>query len=199
MEKERKLKLMVTIALIVSVLALSVAYAAYSATLLISGTVIAKKTSDTWNVHFEAPDGETTLIPTLGGNAKVTSKASLTETSISNFEVTFYAPGDSITYNFDVKNTGSVDATLNKITMGSLTCSVSGQSDSNSEAVQLCQNLSMTITKLNGENVLVGDKISVGNSQRYILTITWNKNDTFSYSNDIRINVGETKFDFAQD
>ena len=106
MEKGRGTKALVVVTLLVSVLALSIAYAAYSATLLISGTVTAKKSSDAWNVHFESTDGSTTLTPTLGGNAKVTSSATLTETKISDFEITFYAPGDSISYDFEVKNTG---------------------------------------------------------------------------------------------
>lgn len=74
MEKNRNVKIYVIFALVISVMGLSIAYAAYSATLLISGTVTAKKSSDAWNVHFESTDGSTTLTPTLGGNAKVTWK-----------------------------------------------------------------------------------------------------------------------------
>jgi hypothetical protein len=199
MKKERNTKILVIIALLISVISLSIAYAAYSATLLISGTVTAKKSSSTWNVHFTTTDGGDDLIPTLYGNAKVVSKASLSETTISNFEITFYAPGDSITYDFEVKNTGSVDATLNKITMGSLNCSSIGTTlDGNTEANTLCQNIHMNITKKNGETINIGDKIPSGGYATYKLTITWDKNDSSNYSNDIAINVGTTTFDFIQ-
>lgn len=201
MEKGRGTKALVVVTLLVSVLALSIAYAAYSATLLISGTVTAKKSSDAWNVHFESTDGSTTLTPTLGGNAKVTSSATLTETKISDFEITFYAPGDSISYDFEVKNTGSVDATLNKITLGSLSCSraTGTQQGTEAEANNLCDNLDMNIMKLDGNNISVGDKIPAGGSETYKLTIIWNESDTNIYENDIAISVGETTFDFVQD
>lgn len=201
MEKGRGTKALVVVTLLVSVLALSIAYAAYSATLLISGTVTAKKSSDAWNVHFESTDGSTTLTPTLGGNAKVTSSATLTETKISDFEITFYAPGDSISYDFEVKNTGSVDATLNKITLGSLSCSkaTGTQQGTETDANNLCGNLDMNIMKSDGNNISVGDKIPAGGSETYKLTITWNESDTNIYENDIDISVGETTFDFVQD
>lgn len=201
MEKGRGTKALVVVTLLVSVLALSIAYAAYSATLLISGTVTAKKSSDAWNVHFESTDGSTTLTPTLGGNAKVTSSATLTETKISDFEITFYAPGDSISYDFEVKNTGSVDATLNKITLGSLSCSKSTgtQQGTEADANNLCGNLDMNIMKFDGNNISVGDKIPAGSSEIYILSIIWDESDTNIYENDIAISVGETTFDFVQD
>lgn len=201
MEKGRGTKALVVVTLLVSVLALSIAYAAYSATLLISGTVTAKKSSDAWNVHFESTDGSTTLTPTLGGNAKVTSSATLTKTKISDFEITFYAPGDSISYDFEVKNTGSVDATLNKITLGSLSCSKSTgtQQGTETDANNLCGNLDMNIMKSDGNNISVGDKIPAGGSETYKLTITWNESDTNIYENDIDISVGETTFNFVQD
>ena len=201
MEKGRGTKALVVVTVLVSVLALSIAYAAYSATLLISGTVTAKKSSDAWNVHFESTDGSTTLTPTLGGNAKVTSSATLTETKISDFEITFYAPGDSISYDFEVKNTGSVDATLNKITLGSLSCSkaTGTQQGTKTDANNLCGNLDMNIMKSDGNNISVGDKIPAGGSETYKLTITWNESDTNIYENDIDISVGETTFDFVQD
>lgn len=201
MEKGRGTKALVVVTLLVSVLALSIAYAAYSATLLISGTVTVKKSSDAWNVHFESTDGSTTLTPTLGGNAKVTSSATLTETKISDFEITFYAPGDSISYDFEVKNTGSVDATLNKITLGSLSCSKSTgtQQGTEADANNLCGNLDMNIMKFDGNNISVGDKIPAGSSEIYILSIIWDESDTNIYENDIAISVGETTFDFVQD
>ena len=201
MEKGRGTKALVVVTLLVSVLALSIAYAAYSATLLISGTVTAKKSSDAWNVHFESTDGSTTLTPTLGGNAKVTSSATLTETKISDFEITFYAPGDSISYDFEVKNTGSVDATLNKITLGSLSCSkaTGTQQGTETDANNLCGNLDMNIMKSDGNNISVGDKIPAGSSETYRLSIIWNESDTNIYENDIAISVGETTFDFVQD
>lgn len=201
MEKNRNVKIYVIFALVISVMGLSIAYAAYSATLLISGTVTAKKSSEAWNVHFESPDGGTTLTPSLEGYAEVVSPATVTATTISGFKVNFYAPGDSIEYSFDIKNTGSIDATLNKITLGSLSCSkaTGTQQGTETDANNLCGNLDMNIMKSDGNNISVGDKISAGSSETYRLSIIWNESDTNIYENDIDISVGETTFDFVQD
>ena len=196
MEKNRNVKIYVIFALVISVMGLSIAYAAYSATLLISGTVTAKKSSEAWNVHFESPDGGTTLTPSLEGYAEVVSPANVTATTISGFKVNFYAPGDSIEYSFDIKNTGSIDATIDKIALGSLSCSASGNEQ---EAQKLCNNLDMAITNSNGDEISLGDKIPAESSESYFLLIFWSSIDTATYNSDIEISVGEIKFEFVQD
>ena len=196
MEKNRNVKIYVIFALVISVMGLSIAYAAYSATLLISGTVTAKKSSEAWNVHFESPDGETTLTPILGGHAEVETPATVSATTISDFKITFYAPGDSVMYDFNIKNTGSIDATIDKITLGSLSCSATGNEQ---DAKKMCGNLDLQILKSDGNEISAGDKISAGSSESYRLSVVWNEIDTTTYNSDIVISVGETKFEFVQD
>ena len=65
MEKERGIKILAVVALLVSVIGLSIAYAAYSATLLVSGTVTAKKSADAWNIRFSSTDGTSTSGTTI--------------------------------------------------------------------------------------------------------------------------------------
>ena len=67
MEKERRIKVLSLVALIVAVLGLTVAFAALSQTLTINGT--ASINSASWDVHFENLTG-----PDLTGEGKVEQK-----------------------------------------------------------------------------------------------------------------------------
>lgn len=110
MEKERKVKTLSLVALIVAVLGLTVAFAALSQTLTINGT--ANVEAAEWDVHIEnlhrtRVDGSAEVIsePTIGSDGK----------SIENFNVSLKKPGDSVRYDFVFKNSGTIDAVLSKI------------------------------------------------------------------------------------
>lgn len=104
MEKERKVKVLSLAALVVAVLGLTVAFAALSQTLTINGT--ASVNASEWDIHF-ANLSDATI-----EGAATTTKPVLSGTSISGYAVTLTKPGDSVTYEFDIVNGGSVDATL---------------------------------------------------------------------------------------
>ena len=105
MEKERKIKILSIIALIIAVLGLTVAFAALSETLTINGTASVDAAS--WDIHFENLTG-----PDLEGTGKVNDTASLSGTTISNVNMSVTKPGDSVTYYFDIVNDGTIDAVL---------------------------------------------------------------------------------------
>ena len=104
MERNRKIKILSLVALIVAVLGLGVAFAALSSQLTINGS--AKAQAGSWNIHF---------VKTLDMPTQTTGDASFTEptlsdTSILGFKATVTKPGDSVTYYFDIVNSGTVDA-----------------------------------------------------------------------------------------
>ena len=104
MEKTRKVKMISLIALIVAVLGLGVAFAALSSRLTINGS--AKAQGGSWNIHFV----KTVDMPTqTTGDASFT-EPTLSDTSILGFNATVTKPGDSVTYYFDIVNSGTVDA-----------------------------------------------------------------------------------------
>lgn len=109
MEKERKIKVLSLVALMVAVLGLTVAFAALSQTLTINGT--ASVNAAEWDVHFanlgeaETYGDVTVTPPTLSG------------TTLSGYSVTLTKPGDYVAYEFDIVNNGTVDASIDKITM----------------------------------------------------------------------------------
>ena len=51
--KDRGFKVIAIAALLLAVVGLTVAYASYTETLRVSGTVTAKSTSDSWDVSFQ--------------------------------------------------------------------------------------------------------------------------------------------------
>lgn len=105
MKKSKKTNVLAI--LIVLLLVLAVAYAAFNQTLIISGTATAH---GSWDIHFEnasitPEDGNTAVIGKTEGasvNDKLTVTASLSY------------PGDKATVSVDIANDGSVDAKLTK-------------------------------------------------------------------------------------
>ena len=154
MQKERGFRIIAVIALMVAVVGLTIGYAAYSSTLKITGA--AKVDPSSWNVKFAYKTGDS-LVATKTGNAQVTTEATLSDTQVSGFNATLKAPGDSITYKFSVKNTGTLDATLGTYTMGTLSCAPNADSTiSQEDATRLCSELKYTLTYADGSTITTG-------------------------------------------
>ena len=125
MERNRKIKILSLVALIVAVLGLGVAFAALSSQLTINGS--AKAQAGSWNIHFS----KTLDMPTqTTGDASFT-EPTLSDTSILGFKATVTKPGDSVTYYFDIVNSGTVDALVDDYVFrsGYLDCSGKRVSD----------------------------------------------------------------------
>jgi len=112
MEKERKIKTLSLVALIVAVLGLTVAFAALSQTLTINGS--ASVNAAEWDIHFE----NINKISSYEGSFN--SEPVLNGTSISNLNVTITKPGDSAALEFDIKNTGTINAKISSIEISKL-------------------------------------------------------------------------------
>ncbi len=109
-EKERKVKALSLVALIIAVLGLTLAFAALSQTLTINGT--ASVNAAEWDIHFENLSE-----PTITGSAIVNNVPTFTGTEITDFDVSLTKPGDSVTYEFDIVNNGTIDAKLDELVM----------------------------------------------------------------------------------
>lgn len=157
MEKERKIKVLSVVALLVAVLGLTVAFAALSQTLTINGSATVNAAS--WDVHFENLSEAT-----IGGGAEVVTKPTITEdgTSIQTFKVKLTKPLDSVIYTFDVKNAGSINARLTGITKAATpTCTGSGDS-ATTDAEKVCSGLTYKLTYAAGDHM--GEEVSTSNS-----------------------------------
>lgn len=103
MEKERRIKILSIIALIVAILGLTVAFAALSETLTINGTASVDAAS--WDIHLQNLQEAK-----ITGTAKELSKPVLTNDSLTGINVSVMKPGDKITYNFEIINNGTITA-----------------------------------------------------------------------------------------
>ena len=112
MEKERKIKTLSLVALIVAILGLTVAFAALSQTLTINGT--ANVNTATWDIHFE------NLNSVYLNGAQINKEPVLNQTVISNIDVTLTKPDDVATFSVDMVNDGSIDAKISSVEVSPL-------------------------------------------------------------------------------
>ena len=150
------------LALVVSVVAIGLAYAGFTGTLNINGTgnVISAK----WDIYFNNLSNAVTT-----GTANVVTPATISpKTKIGDYYVELASPGDSVTYTFDVVNDGSFDAVLTTLTKSSPTCS---------GGATLCSYLTYTLKYTsNNRDVAENDKLLVGETKNMTLKLTLNPN-----------------------
>ncbi len=187
MEKERKIKTLSLVALIVAVIGLTVAFAALSQTLTINGT--AKVNTATWDIHFESlseasltGDASVTTAPTINVGKDEAAKPN---TDISNFEVVLTKPGDSVTYTFDVTNAGTIDATLGTLTKTAPECS--SPTSVEEDATIVCDGLTYTLTYTDGgQEVKQNDVLNHGETKNLTLKLSYDSDKL--PSDDVLIN-----------
>ncbi len=198
MEKERKIKTLSIVALIVAVLGLTVAFASLSQVLTIRGTTTAK--GGKWDIHFEKDGSGATMVkPVKTGEAEATD-ASLNSTSISGIAVTLKKPGDTVTYEFDVKNAGTINAKIGALTEKKGICeSLDGESQENEEMV--CSHLvySLQYKEDSGnKDVKVNDDLNKTDKKTMVLTIAYDGNADEIPSNDVQIEIPDITITYVQ-
>ena len=131
MERQRGIKGLSIVALLVAIVGLSIAFAALSTTLTISGS--AKVVASTWDIHFTTRSDSntyatenqtTTLVAEEYGDGSSLTDPTITGTSVSSFSVSLKKPGDYVRYKFAVTNAGDINAYISSITGNdsSITC-----------------------------------------------------------------------------
>lgn len=111
MERKTKITNIVVIALAVTVVFMSIGFAAFAQQLNITGTATVKKAE--WSVHFDTRDNAMEIDP----DGVQPTKSTLTETDYT-FEVTLDKPKDYFEVELLVANDGDFDAVLDKLEMG---------------------------------------------------------------------------------
>lgn len=198
MEKERGAKVIAIVALLIAVVGLTIGYAAYSTTLTIDGT--ANVDPATWDIHFAYKSGDS-LTAAKTGNAVENTAPTLASTSISGFDVTLKAPGDSVTYNFLVVNGGTLPASLETFNMGTLTCAPATSSNATTEeATNLCKELKYTLTYGDGSTITTGTQLpaTTSNQKELVLKLEWPSASTLEISDDIKVTIGTTTLIYNQ-
>ena len=169
----REMKILVVAALIISIVAIGIGFAAFSETLTINGNASVQTSS--WKVKFSELGSAT-----LTGTAAEVTKPTLSDTTIGTYNATFKTPGDSISYKIKVSNTGSYNAKITTATISVPTCTgKSGESTAEADAGKVCDKLTYTLvydtddTKSAGQAVQVGDTIDAGETRPMVLTLKY--------------------------
>ena len=115
MEKERRVKALAIVVLVIAVLGLTIAFAALSQTLTINGS--AKLDASKWGLKFDN-------LVLASGNEYVEGTANIKtddNTVIENMNVRLTTPGDKVVYTVDLVNEGTINAKIDKILKTTLT------------------------------------------------------------------------------
>ena len=177
MDRSRRFKIVSIFILIIAVIGLSIAYAAMSEILSITGT--AKMNSADWNIKFENLSVEKTgdatfVLPTLS------------DTSLLDYEVNLTKPGDSVTFIFDVTNNGNIDAVLGTVTKGKPECNGVG-SNATSDSKTVCNNLIYSLKYEDGSDVKVGDTLDKKEVSKMKLQLVYNSDASVLPNDDVTV------------
>ena len=169
----REMKILVVAALIISIVAIGIGFAAFSETLTINGNASVQTSS--WKVKFS----ELGTAQKTGTAAEVTAPT-LSDTTIETYNVTFKTPGDSVSYKIKVSNTGSYNAKITTATIPVPTCrGKSGETTAEADAGKVCDKLTYTLvydtddTQSAGQAVQVGDTLKAGETRPMVLTLKY--------------------------
>lgn len=184
MKRGRTIRIGLVIGLCIVVCLLTVAYAALSQTLNITGT--AQVVGNTWNIYLANPSCSKT------GSATAGTPSITGGTTISLSGMMLSVPGDTVTCTFDVVNGGSVNAKLSTIT--NLTPNVEGIGTTAASDVSVVKaNYTYSLTYDTGTSIAVNDTLNAGATKKLKMYITYKTNATGIPKNDVTIsNLGAT-------
>lgn len=158
MTNKKTLAFAAVIATVTSLFFGAIGYAALTQRLDIQGS--AEFVPETWQVNFKAAS---LSAPTLTKTATVTTAPTLSDTVIGDFEVAITQPGSSVTYTFDIENTGTLDAKLTSFILGTPTCTGTvGDTKAADEALVCSSNLTYTLKYVSGD--LTTNGLTAGNA-----------------------------------
>lgn len=157
---------LVAIALVLSVVGISVGFAAMSETLTINGT--AEVVPATWKIKFQNLSSANIV-----GDATVTTAPTIqSDTHIGDYAVKLTKPGDSISYDFEITNAGSIDAELSSYTFATPVITGTGAKATEDAAV-VNANLIYTLTYKDGTAIQVGDELAASDTKELTLTVAY--------------------------
>ena len=177
------LKIVSLVSLVVAIMGISVAFAAMSRTLDISGRV--KVLSGDWEVTFTnvvfSANG-TKATETVDTSDPSNPMPNLTGTTFTNYEIVLTQPGDKGTYTITVGNLGSIDAQLTGITWNTGTLNYVGTATDPvkkaADEALVAANLTYRLTWSDGSPITVGDDLNAGNSRKVLVTAEYSPTAT---------------------
>lgn len=180
----RDYKKIAIIALCIAVVGISIAFAAISTTLYINGTT--KYSGNEWNIHFS--DNDSGVVTGTAEKGKI----ELTGTVITIRDVVLNQPGDTVTYTFDIVNSGKLDAKLESISnLNPVFSGSSSQKGIDEQVVK--ENFNYVLTYEDGTPLNRGDIIESNTRRRAKLTLGYNQDVSESTKGEVSIiEIGST-------
>ena len=181
----RNTKTLIIIGLCVSILGLTVGYAALSSVLNITGTAKTGTLATNWNIKFKNASCEKTGYA-IAGN--ITTEG----TSLTLSDSVLVSPSDEVICTFDVVNEGTIDAEVTSVTVPNInnfTYVGSGTNKENDESI--VQNGIISEMKYNNETkdeIQIGDSLNVGESKSVYIKISYKEEMMSLPENDVEIN-----------
>lgn len=169
MEEKRFRKVVVfsLLAIFITISGLCIAFANQTAELKIMGTAKVSKTK--WEIKFA-----NLSTPALVNGVTVETEPTIQNeaTYIGDYRVNFDKPNSSVSYTFDVVNSGTFDAKLNSITIPTPTCTGNG-ANAIEDATNVCDYLTYTLTKADGTPFSINSIVSKEDSVSLKLTLSY--------------------------
>ena len=205
MEKSRNYVVFGVLALVVSLVAVSLAYAGFTATLNINGT--ANITSAKWHVYFD----NTITNKAKSASATWTQEPSVDSETLITWGVNFTTPGDYAEFDFTTLNDGNFDAKLQTITIGTPTCTASGTTSAGVTTANsfVCSNaMTLVVTDLGNSNAVVNATTTgtyilpaVSGTRTYHVRLTYvdNGDSTITPAEAVTVTGLEIQYGYVQD
>ena len=182
MKKQKKRVIAIIITVVISIISLGVAFAAFSGTLNINGTATVEVSE--WDMYFTTSDdgnkpSSDTVIPSTniqvsnlqqGITPTVTATGSMVATTLT-WDAIFRTPGDRVMYTVYVKNAGSYNAKVTALNLPTPTCTTKTGTADEAPETRVCGHIHYGLyTDTAGNNpVAVNQTISAGTTQTYYL------------------------------
>ena len=189
-------KILSIIAIIIAVIGLAMGFATFSSTLTITSSATVTPSADTFKVVFGkylAEEQPTSIRPQYtcsSGDTTCLSAtyATLTETTISNINVTFKEPGNLVQYTFEAVNLGEYDAYLNKIEFENVKpICTPGEGTTASLVEAACEGITYSITVDDSTENHISTTSTVNNIDGFKLVKT--ADDTYDPFNGIQVMI----------
>ena len=178
MEQNRGFRAIAIIALCLSVIGLSIGFAAFSQNLTVNGTGTLK--GNLWKVEFAD-----LVTPTLANSKLVGTATSVADINVAGTTLTFaaslYFPGDKVIYDFKVKNTGTIDAKISAVSLTGVDAATA-------------KKISYTLTYANGDPIEVNDVLNSGDTENLRLIVEFSPLATSADlpASDVALSLGAT-------
>ena len=182
--------------LAVALVGMTIAYAALTQRLTIDSQ--ASVAGSTWDVHFTNLGAAQTT-----GEPTITTPPELSNTTISDLDVAFKLPGESVSYTFDIVNNGTIDARLDQLKINTkdsgITCKDKLTSTETDESRNVCDNIVFTITQADGQPINEQAVLASQATLNAKLTVTFNSAATSVPTQEITVDGLDAVFEYIQD